>query len=287
MIPHQLGPHAQSRFLGLRPSCSIQPHPALNPISPSVWNPTLEVQTTDKSSHAKWEFNCKQFLWIMGPSVPPYAKGKKKIPIKKKILPAPHPKLTPNGVVAKVLVAGAKHRAGMHPGGFLLSGPGKVRELVGGQGGLLIITQFASANCQRFESPGVFHSSGPLHMPCSYPRTHCPFTATSLMLFGWSLQQDLSWSAALPHIDGDVGKSGVVGPTDEGYPLLFPAHQDGAVQALQIPFLWVVWASCQPGWYLNPPLVGSALLWPSEGGCFHIGLKWAGWSSGRSERTHL
>lgn len=91
MIPHQLGPHAQSRFLGLRPSCRIQPHPALNPISPSVWNPTLEVQTTDKSSHAKWEFNCKQFLWIMGPSVPPYAKGKKKIPIKKKNSPCSTP----------------------------------------------------------------------------------------------------------------------------------------------------------------------------------------------------
>lgn len=39
------------------------------------------VQTTDISSHAKWEFNCRQFLRIMGPSVPPYAKEKKKIPL--------------------------------------------------------------------------------------------------------------------------------------------------------------------------------------------------------------
>lgn len=38
------------------------------------------VQTTDISSHAKWEFNCRQFLRIMGPSVPPYAKEKKKSP---------------------------------------------------------------------------------------------------------------------------------------------------------------------------------------------------------------
>lgn len=36
------------------------------------------VQTTDISSHAKWEFNCRQFLRIMGPSVPPYAKEEKK-----------------------------------------------------------------------------------------------------------------------------------------------------------------------------------------------------------------
>lgn len=89
---HQLGPQAQSRFLGLRPSCRIWPHPTLSPISLSVWSPTLVVQTTDRSSHAKWEFNCKQFLWIMGPSVPPYAKGKK-IPIKKKKFSLPH---TPN-----------------------------------------------------------------------------------------------------------------------------------------------------------------------------------------------
>lgn len=65
------------------------------------------VQTTDKSSHAKWEFNCKQFLWIMGPSVPPYAK-EEKIPIKKKknfSLPHP-PKLTPKETVARVFLAG-------------------------------------------------------------------------------------------------------------------------------------------------------------------------------------
>lgn len=78
--PHQLGPQAQGRFRGLRPSRRTRPRPALSPSSLSVWSPTLEVQTTDKPSHAKWEFNCKQFLWIMGPSVPPYAKGKKKNP---------------------------------------------------------------------------------------------------------------------------------------------------------------------------------------------------------------
>lgn len=91
VTPHQpAGPQAQSRFLGLCPSCSIWPHPASSSISLSVWSPTLVVQTTDKSSHAKWEFNCKQFLWIMGPSVPPYAKGKKKIPVKKNFsLPYP------------------------------------------------------------------------------------------------------------------------------------------------------------------------------------------------------
>lgn len=86
------------------------------------------VQTTDKSSHAKWEFNCKQFLWIMGPSVPPYAK-EEKIPIKKKkkiFLPHP-PKLTPKETVARVFLAGAKHRAGNCPGGFLQGGPDKVK----------------------------------------------------------------------------------------------------------------------------------------------------------------
>lgn len=118
---HHLGPQAQSRFVGLQPSCRMWPRPAPSPVSPSVWSPVLVAHTTDKSSRAKWEFNCKQFLWIMGPSVPPYAKGKKKIPIKKKkrfSLPHP-PKLTPKETFARVFLAGAKHGAGIHPGGFL------------------------------------------------------------------------------------------------------------------------------------------------------------------------
>lgn len=66
----------------------------------------------------------------MGPSVPPYAKGKKKkIPIKKKFLPAPHPTLTLKETFAKVFLAGAKHRAGTHPGDLLQGGPGKIRGL--------------------------------------------------------------------------------------------------------------------------------------------------------------
>lgn len=50
----------------------------LAPPCPSLSSVTVElmVQITDKPSHAEWEFNCKQFLWIMGPSVPPYARGK-------------------------------------------------------------------------------------------------------------------------------------------------------------------------------------------------------------------
>lgn len=55
-------------------SCLTPPYSACL----SVPSPALTVQTTDKSSHAKWEFNCRQFLRIMGPSVLPYAKGKKK-----------------------------------------------------------------------------------------------------------------------------------------------------------------------------------------------------------------
>lgn len=77
---HRLGPQAQSRFLGLRAVLqdAALPLPQVPSPRPSVWSPALMAHTTDKSSHAKWEFNCKQFLWIMGPSVPPYAKGEKK-----------------------------------------------------------------------------------------------------------------------------------------------------------------------------------------------------------------
>lgn len=83
--PHQLRPQAQNSFLSLHPPCPKSHLPV------SVWSPTLVVQTTDKPSHAKWEFNCKQFLWIMGPSVPPYATGKKKSPFKKNVSPCPIP----------------------------------------------------------------------------------------------------------------------------------------------------------------------------------------------------
>lgn len=89
------------------------------------------AHTTDKSSHAKWEFNCKQFLWIMGPSVPPYAKGekKKKIPVKKKkCFSLSHP---PNRLPKKQSLAFFWLQAGIElgptVGGFLHCGPGKVR----------------------------------------------------------------------------------------------------------------------------------------------------------------
>lgn len=85
-------------FLSVCPSVRPSIHPSIQPsglsswaaISPvescltppyssclSVWSLPLMVQTTDESSHAEWEFNCRQFLRIMGPSVLPYAKGKK------------------------------------------------------------------------------------------------------------------------------------------------------------------------------------------------------------------
>ena len=127
---HQLGPQAQSRFLGLHAVLQDRPHPCPKSHLPVVWSPALVAHTTDKSSHAKWEFNCKQFLWIMGPSVPPYAKGeKKKFPVKKKkvFLPVPSPKQTPKETVARVFLAGGRHGAGTHRGGFLHCGHGKVR----------------------------------------------------------------------------------------------------------------------------------------------------------------
>lgn len=54
-------------------------------------------------------------------------KGKKSPLKKKKILPTPHPKLTPKETVAKVFLAGAKHGAGTLPGGFLQGESGKIR----------------------------------------------------------------------------------------------------------------------------------------------------------------
>lgn len=42
-------------------SLSLVAPQSLRPISLPACCPTLRVQTTDKPSHAKWEFNCKQF----------------------------------------------------------------------------------------------------------------------------------------------------------------------------------------------------------------------------------
>lgn len=208
-----------------------------------------------------------------GPICATICKREKKIPIKKKkILPAPHPKLTPKGTVAKVLLAGAKHRAGTLPGGFLLSGPGKVRGAEWDRGDCCSPLSLPLPTASISIPPGVFHSSGPLHMPCSCPRTRYPFAATSLMLFGWPLQQDLSCSAALPSADGNVGKSGVGGPIDEGLP--FPVQLS---RPYRLPF---------SRWSVPPAMVASPAgqVSPTRGvGAprtlrrgFPLGPKWAG-----------
>lgn len=112
----------------------------------------------------------------------------KKIPIKKKkFLPALPPKLTPTETVAKVFRAGAEHRAGTYPGGFLQREPGKVR----GPGGAGVrgpvepdCREEASANYQQFLCPPASLSAPGLctcHRPCS-GCTCCAFPATSVVL---------------------------------------------------------------------------------------------------------
>lgn len=125
---HRLGPQAQSRFLGLRAvlqdaALPLPQVPSPRPCgAPRSWptrltNPAMQSGSLIANSfYGSWAHLCHHMQ-----------KERKKIPCKKKksVSPCPIPQ-TPKETVAKVFLAGGRHGAGIHCGGFLHCGPGKV-----------------------------------------------------------------------------------------------------------------------------------------------------------------
>lgn len=89
---HHLGPQAQSRFVGLQPSCRMWPRPAPSPVSPSAWSPVLVAHTTDNPAMQSGSLIANSFYGSWAHLCHHMQKGKKNSHKKEKtFLPAPSP----------------------------------------------------------------------------------------------------------------------------------------------------------------------------------------------------